>query len=186
VAFLPSLLIEHYRSPAHMGLLEGAACAVLEGRKEDAELRFYLREEPDGTLRSGYELIGDRSPVAALSLLSTWLEGRTRAEAAALTLEALAAHYGLPRDLLPNLLTAIEALSAGLAALEGRPPPFADDGEVVCHCLHVREGRIRRLVRQRALRTVKDVRFWTRACSGCRSCREDVEDLLREEVAGSP
>ncbi|MGE0712660.1 MAG: (2Fe-2S)-binding protein [Planctomycetota bacterium] len=181
---LPSLVFEHFRAPRHQGPLEAAAYAELEGRREDAWVRLYLREEPDGTLRAGYELEGDRSPVAALSLLATWLHGRPRAAAEALTLEDLAAHYELPFDLWPSLVLPLDALTAALAALRGRPSPFADEGELVCHCLHVREQRLRRAIRERGLRTVEEVRFWTRACSGCRSCRDEVAGLLADEAPG--
>jgi NAD(P)H-nitrite reductase large subunit len=79
-----------------------------------------------------------------------------------------------------------EALRATLAALRGEPSPFADEGRLICHCFQVREGRIRRYVRERDLRSVEAIRRWTRACSGCRSCRPDLDVILEQERDRSP
>lgn len=175
---LPAVVFQHYRQPQHQGALIRATEVVLEGRREDAELRLYLRVDADDKVRLGYTLKGDRSPIAALSLLATWAMGRELAEVEALTLEQLADHYELPDDLRPALVQALEALEAALAVRRGEPNPYADEGALVCHCLHVREKRIERTIRERKLNTVDEVRFWTRACSGCRSCRTDVEEIL--------
>lgn len=161
----------------------GGTPVVLEGRMEDAEIHFYIRKDPGDRLRVGYELVRDRSPVAPLSLLTSLVQGKTIAEAEALTLESFAEAYDLDEEFYPNLLVALEALQAGLATLRGEPLPCANDGTLICHCLHVREGRIRRLIRERNLETLDDVRFWTRACSGCRSCRTDLEEILASEAS---
>jgi len=77
---------------------------------------------------------------------------------------------------------ALEGLEAALAVSRGEPCPYVNEGKLICHCLWVREERIARNIRERRLRTVDEVRFWTRACSGCRSCRTDVEDLLQKHA----
>lgn len=174
-------MFQHYRQPRNQGRVAGGTLVVLEGRMEDAEIHFYVRRDPGDLIRVGYELIRDRSPVAPLSLLTSLIQGKPIADAEALTLEQFAEHYDLDEEIYPNLLIALEALQAGLAALRGEPDPFRDDGALICHCLHVREGRIRRLIRERQLKTLPEVRFWTRACSGCRSCREDLEEILESE-----
>lgn len=161
----------------------GAKTVVLEGRMEDAEIHFHVRRDPGDRLRVGYELVRDKSPAAPLSLLTSLVQGKTLAEAEALTLESFAAAYDLDEEFHPNLLIALEALQAGLAALRGEANPCPNQGTLICHCLHVREGRIRRLIRERRLKTVDEVRFWTRACSGCRSCRTDLEEILASELA---
>lgn len=181
---LPKLVFQHFRDPQHLGpLSEPTAVGVMEGGRDGATIQFYLRVEPDQTVRVGFELKGDRSPVAALSLLTTYLDGRPLAEVEAVTVEDVAAHYGFDQELLPMLLRAHDALRTALAALRGDPDPFRADGDILCECLYVRRGRIERTIRERRLTTLAEVRHWTRACSGCRSCREDLEQLLRE--AGS-
>src|SRR5262249_54837638 len=78
---------------------------------------------------------------------------------------------------------AIEALEDALAALEGRPRLAAEQGRLVCHCFHVHDRRIRRAIAEHGLASVDQVRAFTRANSGCRSCRPDIEALLAEDRA---
>ncbi|RMG13760.1 MAG: hypothetical protein D6731_11550 [Planctomycetota bacterium] len=177
---IPPVVFEHFRAPRNERVLRPAdAVGEIEGRFEDSRIRLYLRETRRG-LRAGFSLEGDRSAVAALSLLTSRLNGASRAEAEAWTIESLAASYGLDEELYPMLLPALDALAAALADLRGEPNPFAADGEQLCHCLNVRRGRLLRLARERDLRSLEAVRHWTGACSGCRSCRQEVEELLAE------
>ena len=182
---LPKLIFDHFRNPRHMGRLEPAdAIGRIEGSHEESWIVLTLRlREGGGGIESGYELIGDRSAVAGLSLLTTWLAGRRWADAEGLTLDAFVAELGLEHEFQPMLLKPFDALAAALANRRGEPNPFANDGEVLCTCLNVREAALERVIRGRKLRTVADVRHWTRACTGCRSCRPDVERMLAKVAA---
>lgn len=183
---LPPVLFDHFRNPRNEGRLDPAdAVGCVEGRREDSRLRLFLRLAPDrGRVEAAtFEVEGDRSCRAALSLVTTLIAGRGLAEVEALTVEAVGAEYELHLENLPMLVPALEALASALAALGGAPDPFVREGRVVCHCLFVREGRIRRAVRERGLRSVEDVQFWTRACTGCRSCRVEVERIVAQERA---
>lgn len=181
---LPPVLFEHFRSPQNEGPLDPAdAVGCVEGRREDSRLRLFLRLGHDRQRvdAASFEVEGDRSCRAGLSLVTSMIRGLPLAQVEALTVEDVGAKYGLHLDNLPMLVPPLEALGAALAALTGAPDPFVRDGRVVCHCLFVREGRIRRAVRERDLRSVEDVQFWTRACTGCRSCRVEVERLIHLE-----
>ncbi|MBX3471067.1 MAG: (2Fe-2S)-binding protein [Planctomycetes bacterium] len=181
---LPAVVFEHYRAPRNEGPLDPAdAIGCVEGRREDSVLRLFLRLDAARAVveAATFEVEGDRSCRAGLSLVTTLIRGRPLPEVAALTPELIGAEVGLHLENLPMLLPPLEALTAALAALRGEPDPFRRDGRVVCRCLFVREGRIRRAVRERGLRTVEDVQFWTRACTGCRSCRVEVEELIARE-----
>jgi NifU-like protein len=156
------------------------AVGEIEGRQEESWIRLYLRDGPGG-VETAFQLQGDRSALAALSLFTCHVNGKPLASLEQVSLESLAEAYGLGEHMLPMFLPAVEVLRATLAALRGEPDPFAGDGEQICHCLNVRRGRIVRLVRERKLRTIEDVRHWTRACTGCKTCREDVEDILAGE-----
>jgi NifU-like protein len=178
VRSLPRVVFEHFRRPQNLGALDPAdAVGQIEGRREESWIRLALRRNGEA-LEASFELRGDRSGVAGLSLLTSWIHGRTLAEVAHVTLEEVAAHYALEDEFLPLLLPAMEVLASALAQLGGQADPYASDGEVVCTCLHVRRGRLERVIRERSLKTVADVRHWTHACTGCRSCRDDVEEML--------
>lgn len=175
---LPPVVFQHFRQPQREGALLEAAVGEVEGRRPDSRLRFYLRVGAEERVEAGFECHGDRSCVAALSLVASFVHGQPLARVRALELETVAAAYELGPELLPQLIPAFEALTAALAALAGEPSPFAREGELICLCLHVRRGRIERAITERGARTVEEVRAWTRACSGCRSCRPDIERLL--------
>ncbi len=185
---LPPALFEHFRNPRNEGaLLRADAVGCVEGRREDSRLRMFLRLASDRRLveAATFEVEGDRSCRAGLSLVTSMIPGRALEQVEALTVEDVGAEYGLHLENLPMLVPALEALGSALAKLRGTPDPFVREGRVVCQCLFVREGRIRRAVRERGLRTVEDVQFWTRACTGCRSCRVEVERLIQLERGSS-
>jgi NifU-like protein len=183
---IPPVVFEHFRHPRNEGPLPGAdAVGLVEGRREDSRLRVFLRLAPDRrTIEAAtYEIEGDRTCRVGLSLVTCLVRGRSVEETALLTPETVGAAYGLHLENLPMLMHPLEAMGAAVATLRGQPAPsLLADGRVICHCLHVREGRIRRTIRGRALRTVEDVQFWTRACTGCRSCHADVVRILAEET----
>jgi NAD(P)H-nitrite reductase large subunit len=53
----------------------------------------------------------------------------------------------------------------------------ADGSLLVCYCMHVSEARIRAAIAA-GCRTVDMVRRATTACSGCQTCRYDIEALI--------
>jgi NifU-like protein involved in Fe-S cluster formation len=181
---LPPVVFDHFRNPRNEGRLAPAdAVGCVEGRREGSLLRLFVRLSPDRALveAATFEVEGDRSCRAALSLLTTAIRGRPLAAVEGLSVDALGAEVGLEGEGLPMLVPAHEALVAALAALRGRPDPFQREGRVVCRCLFVREGRLVRAIRERGLRSVEELQGWTRACTGCRSCRPDLERLLERE-----
>ncbi len=154
------------------------AVGQIEGRKEESWARLYLRDDPVHHVQSSFQVQGDRSFVAGLSLTTSLINGWTLERVEQLTPEGVAVAYGVGQDVHPLLIPAIDALRVALANLRGDPSPFANDGELLCKCMNVREGYILRTIRERKLTTIEDVRFWTQACSGCRSCRDDIDALL--------
>lgn len=181
---LPPVVFDHYRNPRNEGALDPAdAVGCVEGRREDSRLRMFLRLGADRRIVDDASFLteNDRSCRASLSLVTSHIRGRPLVEVQALTVETVGAAFGLHDENLPMLVPALEALASAVAALQGAPDPFVREGRVVCHCLFVREGRIRRAVRERDLRTVEDVQAWTRACTGCRSCRIEVQRIVDAE-----
>ena len=186
---LPPVVFQHFRRPRNEGPLAPCdAVGRIEGRREGSWIELYLRleAEPERRVAASYVFHGDRSSVAGLSLLTSVIAGWPLIDVERLTLDALGSSVELGREHLPMLVPAHDALRAALADLKGEPNPCAHEGELICHCLHVRRGRIERVIREQQLDSVEGVRRWTRACSGCRSCRPDIERLLacRERPPG--
>lgn len=54
-----------------------------------------------------------------------------------------------------------------------------------CYCTGVTQKRVLRAVAEQGLKEVDEVRRATGACTGCQSCRKELEELLRvAEPAG--
>jgi len=183
VQSLPPVVFQHYREPQHKGPIpdaDGSGSAT--GRGADSLLTLFLKLDSERQVSAvGFTAENDRASDAPMSMLSSYCLGRSLPELESLSVETLAATYELSSEQAPLLLPAWEALQSALAKLQGHPDPCAFDGRLVCHCLGVREGRILRAIRQRDLKTVAGVSHWTRACTGCRSCRKELEGIIRSE-----
>ena len=57
-------------------------------------------------------------------------------------------------------------------------------GPWLCYCFQVTEAEIRRAIRLYGLKNLSQVQMKTRACTGCRTCRPDVEAILADEGCG--
>lgn len=178
---IPRVILEHFRRPRNKREIPDAtARGVVEGRRAEEALTLYLKVVEGRVKDASFTNTGDRQSDPSCSVLTTLVLGKTVEELEAITVEHLAAKL----ESLDNPGAATpghEILRAALCALRGEPSPFEHEGRLICHCFHVREGRLRRYIREHDLRTVDQVRAWTRACSGCRSCRPDLDAILEQE-----
>lgn len=181
----PQVLVEHFRAPKNEAPLPGAhLVGEVEGRRVGSKITLFLTLDAGARVdRATFQVAGDTSCRAGLSLLTSFLPGRGLDELARLGIPEVAAAFGLGEEQHPMLLPPFEALRDALHRHRGEPSPYRQLGRLVCHCLQVHEGRIVRAIRERRLTTVPEVQFWTRACTGCRSCRVDIEALLARERA---
>jgi NifU-like protein len=180
---IPRELLEHFRSPRNKRPMPDATVkGEVEAGRENQRFTLYLRLSPDKARveDASFENDGDRQADASLSALTLVLKGKATSELDQVDVNDVAKVLGL-LDAPGAVIPAIEALKAALAALRGEANPYEAEGRLVCHCFHVREGRIRRTIQERELRSVEDVTRWTRACGGCRSCRSDIHLILEQE-----
>lgn len=180
---IPEVVFQHFRRPHNKGAMKDpSGTGVVDGRSKDSKLKFHIRLDGDEKVEEAtFETKRDRASDAPLSMLTCHIKGMSLPELDALTVEEFGAVYELFGEQVPMLLLAYEALQATIANIKGLPNPFAFEGGVVCTCVTVREGRLRRVIRERELKNLSEVQHWTRACTGCRSCRPEVERIIREE-----
>jgi nitrogenase molybdenum-cofactor synthesis protein NifE len=55
-----------------------------------------------------------------------------------------------------------------------------DRDDLICNCMGVTKGKIIDTIKSKNLFTVQDVSDETGAGTGCHSCFEDIEDILKE------
>jgi nitrogen fixation NifU-like protein len=177
---VPRVVIDHYKNPRNKRALDGAtASGSVAGRKPGESLTVYLKVEAGRVADASLTNTGDPMEDPGASVLTGLVRGLAVADLERLTVVDVA--RALESEANPGIaIVAHEALRKAIFALQGRPVP--PDGRLICHCFHVHEDRIRRYVRARRLATVDDVRTWTRANSGCRSCRPDIEVIIAQEL----
>lgn len=165
---------------------DATARGEVEGRRPGEKLTFFLRVGADGRVAdASFTNTGDRQGDPSASVLTTLVRGLRVEDLEALDVRDVAQRLESADN--PGVATSgFEAFQIALAALRGRPSPFADEGPLVCHCFHVRGNKIRHYVRERELTTVEEVNRWTRACGGCRSCRPDIQLILDQEQERRP
>jgi NifU-like protein len=179
---IPRVLLEHFRSPRNKRPMPDATVSgAIDGPGDGQRLTLFLRLDAGEKIAdASFTNTGDRQSDASLSILTSILPGRTIAEAERLDVVDLARPLEIT-DMPGAVMPALDVLRVAIARLRGVADPFADEGRLICHCFHVREGRIRRVVRERGLTSIEEVMRWTRACGGCRSCRPDIHLILDQE-----
>ncbi|HZU96360.1 MAG TPA: (2Fe-2S)-binding protein [Planctomycetota bacterium] len=177
---VPKIVLEHYRSPRNKRAIPGGHAGTVEGREDGKALTVFVRVEGGTIVDASFTNTGDRMDDPGASALTEILRGLTLDEASRLTVVDVASR--LESGANPGIaIVAHEALRLALHAARGVAPP--PRGRLICHCFHVHEDRIRRYVRERGLKSVDEVRSWTRANSGCRSCRPDIEAIIAQELS---
>jgi NifU-like protein involved in Fe-S cluster formation/bacterioferritin-associated ferredoxin len=177
---VPKVVLDHYKNPRNKRAIEGpTARGAIDGRKPEEVLTVYLKVESGTVVDASFTNTGDRMDDPGASALTELVRGKPVADVARLGVDEVARALESPQN--PGIgIVAHEALRAALFSLRNEPVP--PSGRLICHCFHVPEDRIRRYVREKRLATVEDVRTWTRANSGCRSCRPDIEQIIAEEL----
>ncbi len=117
----PSALDDHFLSPRNAGVLDGADFKVrVENPACGDLLDLYVRRAPDGSLEAGtHQVDGGPAAIAAGSVLTEMVRGRTREELEAIGHEEISAALGrLPDEKIHAAHLARDALRAALRALE--------------------------------------------------------------------
>ncbi len=177
---VPRVVLDHYKNPRNKrAIASPSAKGFIASRKDGEGLTIFLEVKGGRVTDASFVNTADRMDDPGASALTELVKGKTVAEVQRLGVEDVA--RSLESAASPGIaIVAPAAHRVALFALAGeRAPPL---GRTICNCFHVPEDRIRRYVREKRLATVDDVRTWTRANSGCRSCRPDIEQIISEEL----
>ncbi|HYQ91397.1 MAG TPA: iron-sulfur cluster assembly scaffold protein [Candidatus Competibacteraceae bacterium] len=113
------LVWDHFDHPRHSGALDESSSRVGTGRVDnpfqDEVLQVQIEVIQEVITAARFKAHGGVATLAAASLVTEWLEGRTLAEAAAIDHRAIAMALDLPVAALPASILAEAALRAALA-----------------------------------------------------------------------
>ncbi|TVR13930.1 MAG: hypothetical protein EA401_05620 [Planctomycetota bacterium] len=178
-------LYDHAQRPRNMGRMldahgTGNVGSIVSGRA----MRWFLTMEGEHVAASKFQVFACQEQVAAASILSEWVVGKTVEECLQVRHDDLAASLGgLDRDQFPPQLWAVEALHDALAHISGSNGLVDDldtlgpDLPLICRCHGTDEATIKELVRGGA-HDLAAIQEQSPAGTGCGTCRRDIQVVI--------
>lgn len=191
---LPASYVEHLVAPRHIGDLEEAHAAGQTGSMVGGlGLRITVAwgSGDDGEAivkEAAGRAFGSAAPLPVLSWLCDRTRGCNMGDALEVTPDSLLAALtdgrpgAVPSRIHLAATLAVNALQRSLGVPgAGKPAEVTGPGILVCRCLGVGDLEIRSAIRDGA-HEPEDIGELTHACTGCRSCRPDLLQLIDEEL----
>ncbi len=180
-----ALINEHFFNPRNVGDVADAQAVAGAGSVTcGATLRVSLSvDEAQRITDARFKSAGCSYLVAASSLLTELVKGKTTAEAAVLgqlPKQSVGEHFaGWPADRDHCAALACEALiSAVKQYSDSVREEWSGDEALICTCFGVSERTIENEIKARKLRTIAEVTKVCNAGAGCRSCYSLIEEIL--------
>lgn len=177
-------VMEHYRNPKNVGEIENPSAVGRTGNISCGDsLVLYLKiDENDVITDAKFQTFGCGSAVASSSVLTEMIIGKTVDEVSGISNKDIAdALGGLPAQKIHCSVMGKEALDDAIGNYRGVKPEDSED-RVICKCFDVKESHLRELIKENNLDTIEKIQNYTKACSGCQHCREDIEKLMAETL----
>lgn len=176
-------VMDHYRNPRNVGVIEDASAIGTTGNISCGDsLTLYLKIDENNVITDAkFQTFGCGSAVASSSILTEMVIGKTVEEAQKISNKDIAeALGGLPAQKIHCSVMGQEALEDALEKFTGIK--HEEEDRVICKCFDVKESQLRHLIKENNLDTIEKIQNYTKACSGCQHCREEIEEIMTEEL----
>ncbi len=184
---------EHFKNPKNVGEIENADCIGEAGALSCGDkLKLYLKIENNVIKDAKFQTFGCGSAVAASSVLTEMLIGKTVEEAKKITNKQIADELdGLPPEKMHCSVMGREALEDALKNYLGEDwGELEDDKEtespIICHCFQVSEKDIIDAIENKNAKTLDDITKLTSAALACGRCKENIEKILKKYTKKDP
>ena len=173
-------VLDHYRNPRNVGSIEDADAIGEAGSLACGDsLKLFLKIEDGIVTDAKFQTFGCGSAVAASSMLTEMVKGKTIEEAKTITNKQIADMLGgLPAQKMHCSVMGREALDAAIKNYEGIE---VVEDKTVCNCYDVHVSDIKHAISE-GVSTFKEFSEKTGAGMGCRKCKELAEKLFDEEL----
>ena len=181
-------LKEHFFNPRNVGVIEDADGVGEVGSLACGDaLRLTLKLSGDGRIEDAkFQTFGCGSAIAASSVLTEMIKGKTLAEAEKITNKDIVDYLGgLPDQKMHCSVMGREALEAAIANYRtGQDEVRQLEGKIVCNCFGVTDKEIESVVRENNLETVEQVTNYCKAGGGCSNCHAEIGRII-QKIRGS-
>lgn len=182
-------VLDHFLNPRNVGEISDANAVFEAGSIACGDaLKIYLKIDDKGIIRDAkFKTFGCGSAIASASVLTELVVGKTVEEALKISNKDIAeALGGLPEEKMHCSVMGHEALEGALLGYmkkeKPEEPPEDQEGELICKCFGVHEGKIKRVVRENKLKTVEQVTNYCKAGGGCGLCHNKIEDIIKSLI----
>lgn len=179
---------EHFKNPKNVGSIENADAIGEAGALSCGDkLKLYLKIEDNKIIDAKFQTFGCGSAVAASSVLTEMLIGKTLEEARKITNKQIADELdGLPPEKMHCSVMGREALEDALKNYfeEEDWSELVDeqkaDSPIICHCFGVSEKQIIDAIQISGAKTLDDVSKITSAGLACGRCRDAISAIIKK------
>ena len=181
---------EHFKNPKNVGSIENADAIGEAGALSCGDkLKLFLKIENNIITDAKFQTFGCGSAVAASSVLTVMLIGKTLEEAKKITNKQIAQELdGLPPEKMHCSVMGREALEDALRNYYQEDWSEIEDKEkeegtnIICHCFSVTEQEIINAILNNNAKTFDDISKITSAGLACGRCKENIKNILKKYV----
>lgn len=189
-------VLDHYRNPRNVGKIDDADMVGEAGSLACGDsLKIYIKLDGDKVIDAKFQTFGCGSAVAASSILTEMIIGKTLDEIKLITNKDIAeALDGLPQQKMHCSVMGREALEDafknyyGEASDEWQEFEIAEHAhagdKVICTCFNVTENQIWEAIKVNGLKTVEEVTNYTKAGGACGRCKGLIKDIIDTYLKG--
>ena len=180
-------VMDHYRNPRNVGKIDDADAIGIAGSLSCGDqLKIYLKIKDGIVTDAKFQTFGCGSAVASSSMLTEMIIGKTIDEVKKITNKDIADKLGgLPPEKMHCSVMGYEALEDALKNYGHDDMVDLDDlreeavrEKIVCTCFNVTENLIWDAIKQNGLKTVEEVKNYTKAGGACGKCKALIQDII--------
>ena len=182
-------VMDHYRNPRNVGSLDDADLIGEAGSLACGDsLKLFIKLDGNKVIDAKFQTFGCGSAVAASSILTEMIIGKSLEEVKKITNKDIANELGgLPAQKMHCSVMGREALEDALKKYydedDWEELELTDDhshaGEkIICTCFNVTENQIWEAIKINGLTTIEDVTNYTKAGGACGRCKSIIQDMI--------
>lgn len=180
-------VIELYKNPKNVGKIDDADAIGEAGSISCGDaLKLYLKIKDNVVVDAKFQTFGCGSAVAASSILTEMVIGKTLDEVKKITnkdiIEALG---GLPPEKMHCSVMGYEALEDALGKYLHEDVAKGKE-KIICNCFQVTEEQILYAIKENNLKTIEDVTNYTKAGGACGHCKSAIQAILDKALNKAP